>query len=106
MEEVKSETENSMMLLLPNIEVDEFDPSNKDKEKVFLIAYNLDISNVVSIEPDDYGRTIIYHKIGQSYLFNIPFSRFLTFLSEQSSLSLYFDRDIDKVDKTIRNKLR
>lgn len=92
-----------MLTLLPHVEFDEFD---KTKETIFLIAYNIDLANIVSIEPDDKGRTVIHHKIGTPYTFNVAFFRFMFMLSEQNSLSLWFDKEIDKIDSTIRAKLR
>jgi hypothetical protein len=92
-----------MITLLPYVEFDEIDNT---KETIFLIAYNIDMINIMSIEPDDKGRNVIYHKIGNHYTFNVAFFRFMSMLSEQSSLSLWFDKEIDKVDRTIRAKLR
>lgn len=92
-----------MILLLPHVEIDQ---DGESKQKPYLIAYNLDMMNITSIEPDEKGRTIIYHKIGEPYTFNVSFFRFMSMLSEQNSLSLWFDKEIDKTDSTIRSKLR
>lgn len=91
-----------MITLLPYVEIDKV----KETEVIYLIAYNIDLSNIISIEPDEKGRAVVYHKISEPYTFNVSFLRFISMLSEQNSLSLWFDKEIDKVDKTIRAKLR
>ena len=49
-----------MIILLPFIEFDEF---NEDKKTgVYTGMYNFDINNIVTIEPDSDGDTIITHK--------------------------------------------
>lgn len=91
-----------MFILLPCIEND----SVTDKEIVFPIMFNLNPADITSIEPDEKGRTYVYLKYGDPYLFNVAFSRFCVMISESFSLSLYFDREIDKLDKSIIPNLR
>lgn len=92
-----------MILLLPVLNTDE---EGKAISKPYLIAYNLDMMNIISIEPDEEGRTDIFHKIGQTYKFAVPFTRFTDMLYQQNILSLYFDKEIDKCNPDIRKRFR
>lgn len=59
--------------------------------------YHFDMSNVQSVEPDEDGDTVIYHKYGSPVCLHVPTIEFFKLLDDSKLLNYYFHKQINKL---------
>ncbi len=74
-------------LLLPFVN---YNDAGIDLQEPYIGVYNFDMNNIQSIEPNEEGQTVIYHKYGSPITFAVDTLEFLKLLHDSSLLNFYF----------------
>ena len=89
-----------MMIIVPLVE---FDEETVEEIGSYIGAYNFDVSNILSIEPDENGNTCIFHKFNDnSITLKIPIEEFIIKLPVLAPTNLMFGDNVIKEDKGMK----
>lgn len=84
-----------MIILVPIVE---FDEDTDEEIGTYTGAYNFDINNILSIEPDENGNTCIFHKFNDnSITLKIPIEEFILQLPILTPTHLMFIKRFLKI---------
>ena len=81
-------------LLLPFVN---YNDAGIDLQEPYIGVYNFDMNNIQSIEPNEEGQTVIYHKYGSPIAFAVDTMDFLKLLYDSSLLNFYFEKEVNKI---------
>ena len=90
-------------LLLPFVN---FNEAGIDLQAPYIGVYNFDIHNIQSIEPNEEGQTVIYHKYGSPITFAVDTLEFLKLLHDSKLLNFYFEKEVNKVAPNLINNVK
>ena len=90
-------------LLLPFVN---FNEAGIDLQAPYIGVYNFDIHNIQSIEPNEEGQTVIYHKYGSPITFAVDTLEFLKLLHDSKLLNFYFEKEVNKVAPNLINQVK
>lgn len=91
-----------MLILLPYIELLD---SGNTKGDIYTGIYNFDITNIVSVEPDKDGDTLIRTKFGEPYIFKVPCEDFIEFLSTRITIDVGLLDNVRKYDEGMGKRI-
>lgn len=90
-------------LLLPFVNYNEADI---DLDEPYIGVYNFDMNNIQSIEPNEKGQTVIYHKYGNPITFAVDTLEFLKLLHDSRLLNFYFEKEVNKIAPNLINQVK
>mgnify|MGYP006377123223 CR=1 FL=1 len=85
-------------MLVPFVQ---YDDEGEEKTGVYTGMYSFDLVAIKTIEPDEDGDTVIYHRFGSSVTFKIPCEDFLIYVARTHSLDISLLPFVAKHDKGI-----
>ena len=90
-------------LLLPFVN---FNEAGIDLDEPYVGVYNFDMNNIQSIEPNENGQTVVYHKYGNPITFAVDTMEFLKLLYDSKLLTFYFEKEVDKIGHNLINQVK
>ena len=90
-------------LLLPFVNYNEADI---EIDEPYIGVYNFDMNNIQSIEPNENGQTVIYHKYGSPITFAVDTMEFLKLLYDSKLLNFYFEKEVNKIAPNLINNVK
>ena len=63
-------------------------------------------NKTVSIEPNENGQTVVYHKYGNPITFAVDTMEFLKLLYDSRLLNFYFEKEVDKIAPNLINQVK
>ena len=91
------------VLLLPFVN---FNEAGIDLDEPYVGVYNFDMNNIQSIEPNENGQTVVYHKYGNPITFAVDTMEFLKLLYDSRLLNFYFEKEVDKIAPHLINQVK
>ena len=64
------------------------------------------MNNIQSIEPNENGQTVVYHKYGNPITFAVDTMEFLKLLYDSRLLNFYFEKEVDKIAPNLINQVK
>ena len=90
-------------LLLPFVN---YNDAGIDLQEPYIGVYNFDMNSIQSIEPNEEGQTVIYHKYGSPITFAVDTLEFLKLLHDSKLLNFYFEKEVNKIAPNLINQVK
>ena len=83
-----------------------YNEADIDLDDPYIGVYNFDMNNIQSIEPNEEGQTVIYHKYGSPITFAVDTMVFLKLLYDSKVLNFYFEKEVNKIAPNLINQVK